>query len=165
MDDRSRDIFGPLKKNNDSVEEEVEPEEEQEKDEIRSIFEEKGEAGDDKPDYDRGQPLCQKVGHDLKELYMNEIQQFLDRVRFQTYAENAAFNDLLPVWRGRLQRTYLERLKWIHRIKLDAVYRKVIKTLQHLIDEDDMDFDEAAKPAVEKRKFLLNRVNAGEVIP
>ena len=41
MDDRSTDIFGPVKKkNNDSVEEEEEPEEEQEKDEIRSIFEE-----------------------------------------------------------------------------------------------------------------------------
>ena len=33
-----------------------------------------------------------------------------------------------------------------------------MKTLRRFIDEDDMDFDEAAESAVEKRKFLLNRV-------
>ena len=55
-------------------------------------------------------PVRQKVGHDLKERYWNEVQQFLDRVKAQTYAENAAFNALLPVWRGGLRRTFLERL-------------------------------------------------------
>ena len=107
MDDRSTDIFGPVKENSDdNVEEEEEPEEEQEKDEISSIFEEKGEVEDEKPDYDLWLPLRQKVGHGLKELYMKEVQQFLDREKSQTYAENAAFNDLLPVCRGRLRRTY-----------------------------------------------------------
>ena len=33
-----------------------------------------------------------------------------------------------------------------------------MKTLRRFIDENDMDFDEAAESAVEKRKFLLNRV-------
>ena len=65
------------------------------------------------------------------------------------------FNALLPVWRGRLRKAYLERLKWIRRIKLDTIHRKVMKTLRRFIDEDDMDFDEAAESAVEKRKFLL----------
>ena len=166
MDDRSTDIFGPVEENSDdSIEEEEEPEEEQEKDEISSIFEEEGEVENDKPDYDPWRPLRQKVGHDLKELYMNEVQQFLDRGKSQTYAENAAFNALLPVWRGRLRRTYLERLKWIHLIKHDTVHRKVMKTLRRFIDEDDMDFDEAAESAVEKRKFLLNRVMQEKVLP
>ena len=83
----------------------------------------------------------------------------------QNYAENAAFNALLPVSRRRLRRTYLERLKWIHRIKHDTVHRKVMKTLRRFIDEDDMDFDEAAESAVEKRKFLLNRVMQEKVLP
>ena len=52
----------------------------------------------------------------------------------------------------------LERLKWIHRIKLDTVHLKVMRTLRRFIEEDDMGFDEAAESAVEKRKFLLNRV-------
>ena len=72
---------------------------------------------------------------------------------------------LLPVSRGRLRRAYLERLKWIHRIKLDTVHRKVMETLRRFIDEDDMDFDEAAESAVEKRKFLLNRVVKEKLLP
>ena len=103
-------------------------------------------------------PLCQNVKHDLKELYMNEVQKFLARGKSQAYAENVAVNALLPVWRGRLQRTYLAHLKWIHHIKLNTVCCKVMKTLPRFIDEDNMDFDEAPSSAVEKRKFLLNRV-------
>ena len=90
-----------------------------------------------------------KVGKDIKETYLKEVQQFLDRGRSQHHAENAAFNALLPVSRRRLRRTYLERLKWTHHIKRDAIHRKVMKTLLRFIEEDDMDFDEAAG-----RKFL-----------
>ena len=62
MDDRSKDIFGPVEENdNDSVGEEEEPEEEQEKDQISNIFRERGEVEDDKPDYDPWRPLRQKV--------------------------------------------------------------------------------------------------------
>ena len=40
-----------------------------------------------------------------------------------------------------------------------------MKTLLRFIDEDDMDFDEAAESAVEKRKFLLNRVVKEKLLP
>ena len=110
-------------------------------------------------------PVTPKSGHDLKELYWNDVQQFLDRGKSQTYAKNAAFNALLPVWRGRLRKTYFERLKWIHHIKLDTVHCKVMKTLRRFIDEDNMDFDEAKESAVEKQKFLLNRAVKEKLLP
>ena len=50
-------------------------------------------------------------------------------------------------------------------VKLAIVHRKVMKTLRRFIDEDDMDFDEAAEPAVEKWKFLLNRVVKEKLLP
>ena len=81
------------------------------KDEISSIFEEEEEDEEDEPDYDPWRTLRQKVRHDLKDLYWSEVQQFLDRGKSQTYAENAAFNAPLPVSRERLRRAYLERLK------------------------------------------------------
>ena len=40
-----------------------------------------------------------------------------------------------------------------------------MKILRRLIDEDDIDFDEAAESAVEKRKFLLNRVAKEKLLP
>ena len=67
--------------------------------------------------------------------------------------------------RRRLRRTYLERLKWTHHIKHDAIHRKVMKTLRRFIEEDDMDFDEAAESAVAKRKFLLNRLMKKKLLP
>ena len=113
MDDRSTDIFGPVEDNNDeNVEEEVdeeEPEEEQEEDEDSSSSEEEEEADDDEPD--PWSPLRQNVGEDVKETYLKEVQQFLDKGKSQTYAENAAFNVLLPVSRRRLRRTYFRASK------------------------------------------------------
>ena len=52
----------------------------------------------------------------------DEVRQFLDKGKSQEYAENAALNILLPVSRRRLRRTYLERLKWTHHIKHDAIH-------------------------------------------
>ena len=45
-------------------------------------------------------------GVDLKETYMKEVQQFLDKGNPKTmHAESAAFNILLPVSRRRLRKT------------------------------------------------------------
>ena len=40
-----------------------------------------------------------------------------------------------------------------------------MKTLERFVDEDDMDFDEAAESAVEKLKFLLNRLMEKKLLP
>ena len=40
-----------------------------------------------------------------------------------------------------------------------------MKTLRRFIEEDDMDFDEAAESAVAKRKFLLNRLMQKKLLP
>ena len=109
--------------------------------------------------------VTSKCREDLKETYLKEVQQFLEKKKSQNYAENAAFNALLPVTRRRLRRTYLERLKWTHRIKHDTIHRKVMKTLRHFIEEDNMDFDEAAESAVAKRKFLLSRLMKKKLLP
>ena len=173
MGDRSPDIFDTEEeggRNEEYVEEEdeeeLDPEEEQEEEEEKSSSsEEEEELEDDEPDYDPWSPLRKEVGKDIKEPYMKHVQRFLDKGKNQTYAEDPAFNTLLPVSRRRLRRIYLQRLKWINRIKHDALHRKVKKTLQRFIDEDNMDFDEAAESAVEKRKFLLNRVIGRKILP
>ena len=175
----STDIFGPVEENNDEniEEEEQEEEEEEEEEEVEEEQEEEEpeeeetssseeeEDVDDDDEPDPWRPLRHKVGEDIKETYLKEVQQLLDRGKSQEYAENAAFNILLPLSRRRLRRTYLERLKWTHHIKHNAIHRKVMKTLRRFIEEDDMDFDEAAESAVAKRKFLLNRLMNKKLLP
>ena len=150
-----------------SSEEEPEKEEKEEQDEEEesssSEEEEEEEIDDDEPD--PRTPLREKVGEDIKESYVKEVQQFLVRGKTQDYAEVATFNTLLPVSRRRLRRTYLERLNWTHHIKFVAIHRKVMKTLRLFVEEDDMDFDEAAESAVAKRKFLLNRLMKKKPLP
>ena len=115
----STDIFGPVEENNDEniedeeqeEDEEVEEQEEEEPEEKETSSSEEEEEADDDNEPDPWHPLRQKVGEDIKETYLREVQQFLDKGKSQHYAENAAFNALLPVSRRRLRRTYLDRLK------------------------------------------------------
>ena len=86
----STDIFGPVEENNDEntgeevkeeedeeEDDEEDPEEEPEEAETSSSKEEEEAGDDDEPD--PWHPLRQKVGGDLKETYLKEVQQFLDR--------------------------------------------------------------------------------------
>ncbi len=86
-----------------------------------SSSEEEEEVEDNDPDYDPWDPLRKKVGEDLKESYMEEVKRCLDKSKTEDYAENASFNALLPLSKRRLRKAFLERLKWTHRIKRDAL--------------------------------------------
>jgi len=106
LGERTPDIFDPEEERRSEEEPEEEPEEEQEKEEDSSCSEEEGEVEDDESDYDPWNPLRANVGEDLKEPFMKEVQRFLDRGKTQDYAENAAFNTLLPASRRTIRRTY-----------------------------------------------------------
>ena len=94
---------------------------------------------DDEPD--PWKPLRENVGEDIQETYLKEVQQFLDRGKTQDYARDSRFQcPITCVSKRRLRRTYLERLKWTHRIKHDVIHRKVMKTLRRFFVEDDMEF-------------------------
>ncbi|KAL9977343.1 hypothetical protein ACROYT_G014735 [Oculina patagonica] len=47
---------------------------------------------------------------------------------------------------------------WIRDLKSDHIHKEVMATLRRYMDDDDMDFEKAVEAAVNKRKFLLNRV-------
>ena len=83
--------------------EEVEEEQEEEPEEEETSSSEEEEESDDGDEPDPWSPLRQKVGEDIKETYLKEVQQFLDRGKSQHYAENAAFNVLLPVSRSEVK--------------------------------------------------------------
>ena len=84
------DLFGfPTEEYNDeNVEEKEEesssskeePEEEkEEQDEEKNSSSEEEEREDNEPDYDPWKPLHVKVGEDLEEQFLKEVQRFLDR--------------------------------------------------------------------------------------
>ena len=80
-------------------------------------------------------------------------------------AEARANNDLLSTYRKELREVLFEELKWMHQLKGDPTYKKLMATKRSLMDEEDYDWYEATELAIHKRKFLLNKLFAKVEIP
>ena len=79
-----------------------------------------------------------------------EISENVARVK----AENA----LLPVYRKELRKVLLENLQWMRAMKKDPTFKKVIETQKELKDTGGFDWLKSTELAIDKRKFLLNRL-------
>jgi len=66
-------------------------------------------------------------------------------------------NALLPVYRIELRKVLLEYLQWMRAIKKDPTFRKLMETQEELKDSEEL--------AIDKRKFLLNRLYEKRPIP
>ena len=73
-------------------------------------------------------------------------------------AQIRAYNEMMPELRKHLREVYIDHLKWVHVLREDPLHKAILETRNRLIDEDDMDFNEAVEAAVNQRKYLLNRV-------
>ena len=65
---------------------------------------------------------------------------------------------MLPVYRKELRKILLEKVEWMHEMKKDSYYRKIMKTRQDLIDVDGYDWMEATEATIHRRMFLLNKL-------
>ena len=76
-------------------------------------------------------------------------------------SENVAFikseNALLPVYRKELRKVLLEYLQWMRAMKKDPTFRKLMETQEEVKDSEEL--------AIDKRKFLLNRLYEKRSIP
>ncbi len=57
-----------------------------------------------------------------------------------------------------LESIYMERLLWMKQLKNDPVHKKIMQTKDAFVDNDDFDPEEAMEAAVNKRKFLIERL-------
>ena len=76
-----------------------------------------------------------------------------------------AVDALLPVYRKELRKVLLEYLQWMHAMKKDSTFRKVMETRQDLKDTEGYDWSESTELAIDKRKFLLNRLIVKQTVP
>ena len=71
-------------------------------------------------------------------------------------------NALVPVFRKELRKVLLENLQWM---KKDPTFKKVMETQKQLKDTEGFDWLESTELAIDKRKFLLNRLYEKHPIP
>ena len=109
--------------------------------------------GNDPRDKLRGEAIG-----DLNSVWEEQVEQYMMQGLRKEDAEAQASNLLLPAYRKSLRTLYLHYLKWYCDLKADPVHNKVIKTLRSFMEEDEMDYIEAAEAAISKRKYLLNRL-------
>ena len=65
-----------------------------------------------------------------------------------------------PDTRYRFKKTLLllENLQWMRAMKKDPTFKKVMETQKELKDTEAFDWLESTELAIDKRKFLLNRL-------
>ena len=83
----------------------------------------------------------------------------------ENVARVKAENALLPVYRKELRKVLLENLQWMRAMKKDPTFKKVMETQKELKDTEGFDWLESTELAIDKRKFLLNRLYQQQPIP
>ena len=83
----------------------------------------------------------------------------------ENVARVKAENALLPVYRKELRKVLLENLQWMRAMKKDPTFKKVMETQKELKDTEGFDWLESTELAIDKRKFLLNRLYEKQPIP
>ena len=83
----------------------------------------------------------------------------------ENVARVKAENALLPVYRKELRKVLLENLQWMRAMKKDPTFKKVMETQKELKDTEGFDWLESTELAIDKRKFLLNRLYQKQPIP
>ena len=73
-------------------------------------------------------------------------------------ARKRAFAELLPKYRKYLINRYIFRVLWFDSMRSDPIHRTIKRAAKRLTEEDDYDSDESWKYAINKRKYLFDKL-------
>ena len=120
-----------------------------------------GESSEETNDSDEADPWRAIIDEATAELHTKHselVQSFKNDGFSKIDAKKQAFAAILPELRKELGNVYMDRLQWMSQLKRDPVHRKIMKTRDAFVADDEFDPDEALVAAVKKRKFLLERM-------
>ena len=86
------------------------------------------------------------------------INQYQENGDSENVARSKAINALVPVYRKELRKVLSENLQWMRSMKKDPTFKKVMETQKELKDTEGFEWLESTDIAIDKRKFLLNRL-------
>ena len=116
------------------------------------------ETNDSDEKADPWRALIDEATAELHTKHSELVQSFENDGFSEIDAKKQAFAAILPELRKELGNVYMDRLQWMTQLKRDHIHRKIMKTRDAFIAEDEFDPDEALVAAVKKRKFLLERM-------
>ena len=136
----------------------VSSEEEAESSEEDAESSEEMNDSDESEEEDPWGVLIHEAAMELRTKHNKLVQSFQNGGLSEIGAKKQAFSEILPDLRKKVGNIYLDRLKWMMQMKRDPVHRKIMRTKDTFVDEDDFDPDEALTAAIKKRNFLLERL-------
>ena len=98
---------------------------------------------DDSEEADPWGELIHEAAAELRAKHDVVVQSFQNDGFSEIDAKKQAFSEILPELRKELGNVYLDRLQWMSQMKRDPVHRKIMKTRDAFVDEDNFDPDEA----------------------
>ena len=99
---------------------------------------------------------------EAQECHEVQLNALIDEYKRNGVSENVAHlkaqNALLHLYRKELRKVLLEYLQWMRAMKKDYTCQKVMETQKDLKDTHGFDWLESTELAIDKRRFLLNRL-------
>ena len=109
-----------------------------------------------------------RILDEAEERHEIQLDALVDEYKRNGDSENVAHlkaqNALVPLYRKELRKLLLEYWQWM-RVKKDYTFQKVMETQKDLKDTDGFGWLESTELAIDKRKFLLNRLFVEQPIP
>ena len=112
------------------------------------------ETNDSDEEADPWRALIDEATAELHTKHIELVQSFENEGFSKIDAKKQAFAAILPELRKELGNVYMDRLQWMSQLKRDPVHRKIMKTRDAFVAEDEFDPDEALVAAVKERISL-----------
>ena len=73
-------------------------------------------------------------------------------------AKKHVYDALMPDYTKELMQIYIKYLRLLKELQRDSTHWKILKTKKRLVEEEGYDGDESIHAAVNKRKYILERM-------
>ena len=136
----NKDIFSSSDDNNDASNE---GEISEETDDASNEGESSEGTDDSDEEADPWRALIDEATAEFHTKHSELVQSFENEGFSKIDAKKQAFVAILPELRKELGNVYMDRLQWMSQLKSDPVHRKIMKTRDAFVAEDEFDPDEA----------------------
>ena len=103
-------------------------------------------------------PLIEEAKHRSNIAFGEMEESLINSGLDEQSAKDNAYSNILIELHKKLENIYMERLVWMKQLTKDPVHKKIMQTKDALVENDDLDSEEAIEAAVSKRKFLIKRL-------
>ena len=103
-------------------------------------------------------PVKKEVNEEVWDEYQEKTQEMMDQEGVsKERAMKEAYNEMLPRLRKRCRQAVADYLIHMRQVQETDTYRKLMQTIESLMEEEEFTIEEAIRQALTQRKFLFEQ--------